>query len=259
VTALSQGDAAVFVVLLSGKRDADDAVLDLLRRELPRLERLVKLPEQNRDGPRIRLGLPLKVSFTVLPLGRDEPGEDGLLRLLLASEANLHRVSGPIVMPVFGRGRLLGSLFGDDLQPDNVFEVVSFLCGECSCEVKELNPGVDLLIAADWPAIFERIGPAPASGPDRPAGLTRHAGRAKPIAGLLPIAPGAAKDDGVAIQVVLSHYAPDGDRQPASSRVPVEPSPHRFWLWWATVAAALLVIATGAWAALHARRRASPP
>jgi hypothetical protein len=29
-------------------------------------------------------------------------------------------------------------------------EALAFLVGSCSCEVKELNPGLDLLMAANW-------------------------------------------------------------------------------------------------------------
>ena len=30
-----------------------------------------------------------------------------------------------------------------------------FVCAPCSCRVKELNPGVDLLLTADWKALLE--------------------------------------------------------------------------------------------------------
>ena len=140
VKSLSGGDSAVFVLLESGDPAADQAVRKSMERELGKLERLVKLPEQSRDGPRIRLALPLKVSLPVLSLKRDEPGEEAFLRMLLGSEDGLAKVKGPIVLPIFGRGRLLGALYGDDLKAETFYDVVSFLCGECSCQVKEMNP-----------------------------------------------------------------------------------------------------------------------
>jgi hypothetical protein len=256
VSALSQGDAGVFVLLLSGNRDADAAAEALLRRELAKLEKLVKLPEQRGDGPRIRLALPLKVSFTVLPLQRNAPGEDMLVHLLLGSEVGLSKVTGPIVFPVFGRGRVLGSMYGKDLAADNPFyDVVSFLCGECSCQVKELNPGIDLPIAADWTAIFARIGPAPDSGPETPLGATRNAARAKPLAGLLPVAPGTLKPGADEVRVALSYYPPlpEAAESVGPCTMPLE-SLYRRWLWNATIAAGLLVLVTGAWACVHWRR-----
>jgi hypothetical protein len=38
---------------------------------------------------------------------------------------------------------------GEDID-DEMREAAEFLNGPCSCELKELNPGMDLLIAADW-------------------------------------------------------------------------------------------------------------
>ena len=51
---------------------------------------------------------------------------------------------------LFGRGRVLGCLFGEYITKKNIREATAFLSGACSCEVKELNPGVDLLVAAPW-------------------------------------------------------------------------------------------------------------
>ncbi len=46
-------------------------------------------------------------------------------------------------------------MFGKDLISANVASCAQFLAGACGCEVKELNPGVDLLMVADWDAIVE--------------------------------------------------------------------------------------------------------
>src|SRR5207244_3277857 len=40
---------------------------------------------------------------------------------------------------------------------EQVCKATEFLCRDCSCQVKELNPGVDLLIAADWNHIFDEM------------------------------------------------------------------------------------------------------
>lgn len=255
VVALREGKS-VFVLLQSGDRAADESAEKLLRAQLGRLEKRVKLPEQRGDGPRIRLALPLTVGFTVLPLARGAPGEDVFVRILLQSEAGLDKVRGPIAFPIFGRGRLLGSLHGDELDAENVFEVVNFLCGECSCQVKELNPGMDLPIAANWPAIFERIGAAPESGPESPPGATRFAARAKPAADW--IAAGSSKPKGTEpteVQLAGSeHPRTVVEANTATAAPPTSPtSAHRRWLWLATAAAAVLVVVTGAWAWMQRR------
>ncbi|HLH29106.1 MAG TPA: hypothetical protein VKW77_09320, partial [Acidimicrobiales bacterium] len=72
-----------------------------------------------------------------------------LVSMLVHSETGL---AGTVAFPVFGRGRVLWGLAGRGLTADNIGESGVFLTGACSCEAKELNPGVDLLFAADWEA-----------------------------------------------------------------------------------------------------------
>ena len=56
----------------------------------------------------------------------------------------------PIAFPIFGRGRVLYGLIGEGIASDVIDEASLFLTGACSCEVKEQNPGVDLLMSVDW-------------------------------------------------------------------------------------------------------------
>jgi hypothetical protein len=159
---LTLGNAAVIVLLLSGDQKADDAVRAMLRRELPVIAARMDLPPQTPEGPQVQSGLPLRVTFPVVEVARDSK-EDLLVRLLVKSEDELDRVRGPIVFPVFGRGRALCSLHGKALEkPDDLRRPLEFLCRACSCQVKELNPGVDLLMTGNWERIFDaEKGPMP--------------------------------------------------------------------------------------------------
>ncbi len=121
----------------------------------------MELPEQAPDGPQLRTKLPLRVSFQVQPLSRREASEQTFVHMLINSEEDLHKAKGPIVFPVFGRGRLLCALHGEDLTARQLQNVSRFLCGACSCQVKELNPGLDLLIAADWNQLLFDGNPPP--------------------------------------------------------------------------------------------------
>src|SRR5205807_1381286 len=49
-----------------------------------------------------------------------------------------------------GRGIALYALVGKGITAENIAKAAGFLVGECSCEVRRQNPGVDLLMAADW-------------------------------------------------------------------------------------------------------------
>jgi hypothetical protein len=72
---------------------------------------------------------------------------------LCGSEPDLDEYSNePVIFPVFGRGRALYALIGEGINTDNIREAVAFIVGPCGCEIKMLNPGVDLLMAANWDA-----------------------------------------------------------------------------------------------------------
>jgi hypothetical protein len=86
----------------------------------------------------------------VVVLSRQSEVERLLVQMLLRGDEDLTRVNGPIVFPIFGRGRLLCSFHGDDLTAENLERVARFLGEACSCVVKEENPGVDLLMSCAW-------------------------------------------------------------------------------------------------------------
>jgi hypothetical protein len=74
-----------------------------------------------------------------------------LLNILLTSEPDLDEYKDqPVVFPVFARGRALYALIGEGINTENIRETISFLVGPCGCEIKMMNPGVDILMAAKW-------------------------------------------------------------------------------------------------------------
>jgi hypothetical protein len=52
-------------------------------------------------------------------------------------------------------------LIGAGITPDNIHESAAFLVGACSCEVKDLNPGFDLLLTANWDVLLFQEAPPP--------------------------------------------------------------------------------------------------
>lgn len=153
---LLSGESAVWVLLASGDKKADDAAATLLQKELTRLGETLKLPPAEDDDIPLRAEIPLRLSFRMLRLERT-PQERTFVSLLLGVEEDLDKVKGPIIVPIFGRGRALTALSGKALTAAQIERWASFLCGPCSCRVKELNPGTDLLMATDW----DRPGTAP--------------------------------------------------------------------------------------------------
>ncbi len=148
---LIEGQTTVWVFLESGNTDKDKAALRLLEQELEKATRELKEEAESMpDEP----GVPeLTYEFSILPFSRSDPNERMLLTLLLNSEPDLDKYSDePIIFPVFGRGRALYALIGEGITADNIRETIAFLIGPCGCEIKMMNPGVDLLMAANWDA-----------------------------------------------------------------------------------------------------------
>jgi hypothetical protein len=148
---LTAGQSGVWILVESGDAAKDKAALQLLNQELETAtkELTEMLPsiaaESETPG--------LSFEFSVLPVSRSDPNEQFLLAMLLRSEPDLEKYANePILFPVFGRGRALYALVAEGINTDNIREAVGFLTGPCGCEVKMLNPGVDLLMAFNWDA-----------------------------------------------------------------------------------------------------------
>lgn len=159
VRRLGRGDTAVWVLLEIGDPARDDATAKLVESRLNYLAGVLKLPAL--DPADIANGLVnvppggLKLAFSILRIPRMDPAEAVFVRMLLGSESDLTSLAEPIVFPVFGRGRALYALAGKGINHETLDEAASFLIGRCSCQVKEQNPGVDLLLAADWESLLQ--------------------------------------------------------------------------------------------------------
>jgi hypothetical protein len=160
-----EGNSGVYILLESGNKARDDAAAKALEGHLAEVTKVLALPEGvtqadgsiTGDGPashdpidQLRSPIPLKVAFASMRLSR-KGVDDILVTLLLSLEEDLEEYSDqPMVFAVYGRARVLPPLIGEGITLDNVGEIAAFLTGACSCQVKSLNPGVDLLLGHDW-------------------------------------------------------------------------------------------------------------
>jgi len=148
---LIAGQTAVWIFIESGNAGKDKAKMQLIDHEL------TAATEQLKDmAPALaeELRVPeVSYEFSILPVSRSDPKEKMFLEMLLKSEPDLDEYSNePIVFPTFGRGRALFALVGDGINTENLREAIAFITGPCGCEIKMLNPGVDLLMAENWDA-----------------------------------------------------------------------------------------------------------
>jgi hypothetical protein len=193
---LLAGDSAVWLMLDGGDVSTDDAVAARVEAASRRITAAMKLPALSQSAEdRIRDDVvPLKLSFSVLRVSRSDPAERLLVRMLLGSEPDLDGRTGPLVFPVFGRGRALYALAGAGISEANLTKAAEFLLAACSCKVKEAHPGVDLLLAADWPAAPDVTAPPAAETSEEPVSVPLPAARPKPPAAPAPAAEGGSPE-----------------------------------------------------------------
>ncbi|MFC1650901.1 hypothetical protein ACFL2X_04970, partial [Candidatus Latescibacterota bacterium] len=149
------GSSGIWILLESGNSAKDNAAGVLLETQLRKMEETLTLPEQtfetmfttDKDS---RLS-EMNISFSLIRLSRSTRTESLLIAMFMNSESDLFEYeSSPLVFPVYGRGRVLFPLIGEGISESNIGSACAFLTGACSCEVKAINPGFDLLIKADW-------------------------------------------------------------------------------------------------------------
>lgn len=155
---ISRGDAAVWLFLESGNALKDARQLKILKDELQRLSKTLKLSETATDVAGNLLDIEIintGVDFSLIEIDRNDPAEEIFIKILLGTEADLSLFQNiPLAFPVFGQGRALYALAGNGIKPKNIEEACSTIIGWCSCTIKDDNPGTDLLLKADWNSII---------------------------------------------------------------------------------------------------------
>lgn len=158
---LLAGESAVWFLIESGDKAADDSAHSMLRRALDRAHAEIEIPEGvvrredldvagnevNLDDV-LRSSIPLRISFKIELLSRNDPAEQVFLKFLAGPPAK--ELKGPVIVPVFGRGRSPGPVAAASLSEERIIAACAYLCGACSCQVKSGNPGYDLLFRAPW-------------------------------------------------------------------------------------------------------------
>lgn len=151
---LLDGQSGVWLFLASGNEAGDKAAMQVLAEEIGRANKTLRLPDLAGDealeGPDAPDISNLRVEFSLLEADLHDPAEAMLVHMLLGSEPDLRDLNEAIAFPVYGRGRVLYALAGRGINAENIAKACAFLVGECACEIKAENPGVDLIMPVDW-------------------------------------------------------------------------------------------------------------
>lgn len=170
---LMRGDAVVWLLIQSKDAERNMAVRKLLLEQNKELSQKIELPDGiGLPGSELYSEVPLLLNFTILDVDREDPQETFLKSLLSRYDAEAFSSDEPLVVPVFGRGRALEVIPASRLDAGMVGDLTAFLCGACSCQVKERNPGFDLLLTMQWQEKLFGTGPYP---PPQDAGLGSRA------------------------------------------------------------------------------------
>jgi hypothetical protein len=147
-----KGASGVWVLLRSGQQGKDTQALITLTNALAEAQRTLRLPEVDpADAAEILspATADLRIDFPIVELDRNDPAEFFFVQML---EKAFRPVPSdePAAFVFFGRGRVAEELHGTRLAQDQIIPACTFLTGMCSCQIKEMNPGVDLLFSAGW-------------------------------------------------------------------------------------------------------------
>lgn len=124
----------------------------------------ISLPEGiGLPGSELHASVPLEIRFSVLAISHQDAAEAGFLKLVSANTATGNKPDA-YVIPVFGRCRALDVIPYSTLDGAMVEEISAFISGACSCQVKQANPGFDLLVSANWD---EKLFGLPSTGEGR--------------------------------------------------------------------------------------------
>ena len=161
---LLKGETAVWILLECGDAAKNDAAATLIEQELARAQQTLELPEIDQqdlvDGLMTASPDELKIAFSLVRLPRTDPQEKIFVEMLLGSEPDLREFDEPLAYPIFGRGRALYTLVGAGINAETISEACKTLVGPCTCQVKEQNPGMDVLMAVNWDGLVTPASPA---------------------------------------------------------------------------------------------------
>ncbi len=171
---LLSGHSIVWLIVEGDDSSATNSLQKRLLDGSELLERKLTLPDGvGLPGSELFSDLPLWVKFSVIRIDRNDPREAFLVNLLGGLQPKAFADGTDLLVPVFGRGRALEVIPVQSLSENLVEDIARFLCAACSCQVKDQNPGFDLLLSVDWNRqLFGDDGDLPPTVASQPTGLS---------------------------------------------------------------------------------------
>lgn len=148
---LMAGHSVVWLMLKCKDDARNKEVREMMNANLESLTGKIVMPEGvGLPGSELHSEVPLLIRFSLLEIDATDKKEKYLIDLFSGFCPEAVEQGEPLLVPVFGRGRALEVIPSGDLDSRLTEGLTQFLSGACSCQVKNQNPGFDLLITADW-------------------------------------------------------------------------------------------------------------
>lgn len=148
VRRILEGHSSVWL-LIAPEGQAQE-LTEQLQAKLDGVTKNVALPKGiGLPGSELYSPIPLEIRCSVLAISHTDPQERKFLKLLAAS-APQWQADAAYVVPIFGRCRALEVIPYWEVDEVAIEDLANFLCNACSCQVKQANPGFDLLVSVNW-------------------------------------------------------------------------------------------------------------
>ncbi len=152
---LLDGETAVWVLLKTNDEKKNQQAMEVIKNGLEVSRKELKLPQALYDEDVNTLSGTTasmwRISFKVMSISREDEDEVPFISMMLKSEPELMKhLNEPVAFVMYGRCRTLEGIPASELTKEKVVETNRFLLDSCQCQVKEQNPGTDMLIKTDW-------------------------------------------------------------------------------------------------------------
>ncbi|MDA0659632.1 MAG: hypothetical protein O2931_06385 [Planctomycetota bacterium] len=183
---LLDGHSAVWLLVESGDPQQDASAYERLEQGIASAQTRLSLPQidvlEKDESFRADTKVALRLEFSMIRIRHDDPAEAILRSVLRHSEPDLSKITGPLAIPVYGRGRTHFALAGEGIHQQNIETSCQFVVGACSCQVKAQNPGIDLPMAVPWSSEISDAAITTVSLPEL-SGLGELAAKAESVSG----------------------------------------------------------------------------
>jgi len=150
---LTAGDSGIWVLIEGHDKGDNDRAFAVIEKTCRLVEKGAVLPEVDPADTTAAVGPgpELAVRLSTLRLSRMDTREAATVAMLEGSQEDIKgNREAPMACLVFGRAHVLATFTKDDLSENNIADASGFLFTDCSCQIKDMHPGWDLLVDFDW-------------------------------------------------------------------------------------------------------------